>query len=514
MSPRERTDMRSIREILRLSFQVKLSANEISRTTGISRGAVQKCLKAAKQAELVWPLPDDLDDKTLEELLFSAKKAIEPRALEPDYSYIYQELKKPGVNRQLLYSEYIGDSAEGKYSYSQFNRRFKAWLNLQKLSMPQDHKAGEKLFVDYAGQTIPVVIDRTTGEVNMTQIFVAVLGASNYTYVEASWTQDLPSWISAHVRAFDFFKGVPKCLIPDNLKSGVTKAEPFDPFLNRTYRRMADHYQCSIRPARVRKPKDKAKVEKGVQFSETWILARLRHYTFFSLAELNETIRELLQELNEQPFQKMDGSRTSHFKAIDYPALQPLPNTPFEFEEWLTGVKIESNYHVRVTQHNYSVPHQLRGQRVDIRFTDSIVEIFHNNLRIASHIRNKIAGGYTTLDDHRPAHHALYAGMSAEKFLQQAESVGPFTCNVVKAILDATPYPQLAFDKCFGILSYLRKKYSDSELETAAEYAIRIGAPTYRVMKAALEAEELPEQLTISMIDSHENIRGAEELNQ
>lgn len=513
MSPRARTDMRSIREILRLSLEVKLGGNEIHRVTGVSRGAVQRCLKAARQQDIRWPLPIDLDDKTLEENLFSAKIVIAPTFEEPDWSKIHDDLKKRGVNKQLLWVEYVDKSVAGKCSYSQFNRRYKAWLKRQELSMRQEHKAGDALFVDYAGQTMPVT-NREDGEVTMAQIFVAVLGASNYSYVEASWSQDLQSWISAHVRALNFFKGVPQCLVPDNLKSGVTKAEPFEPLLNHTYERLAQHYKCGIMPARAYRPKDKAKVEKGVQFVETWILARLRNYTFFSLQQLNETIQELLTELNNEPFQKISGTRFSLYQTIDFPALRPLPKTPFELEDWLIGVKVEKDYHIAVTGHHYSVPHQLRGERVDIRYTDNIVEVLHNNIRVTSHLRNKIERTHSTLDEHRPPQHALYAGMSAEKFLDQAQSIGVFTHQVVSAAIHAFPYPQLAFKQCFGILSSLRQKYGDDKLESAAEYAIRIGSPTYRVIKAALEADDLPQQLTMSMLDSHENIRGAEEYNQ
>jgi transposase len=502
--------MRSTREILRLHFEVKLSANEIHRITGVSRGAVQNCIRAAQQRDIEWPLPTDMDDTTLEERLFSCKIEIAPNCTEPDWNWVHIELKKPGVNKQLLWQEYIETSGENKYSYSQFNRRYKSWLKRQELSMRQEHKAGQALFLDYAGQTMPVV-DRATGEVKKAQIFLAVLGASNYSYVEAAWSQDLPSWINAHVRALNFFKGVPQCLIPDNLKSGVTKALPFDPLLNVTYQRFSQHYKCGIRPARAYHPKDKAKVEKGVQFAETWILARLRNHTFFSLEQLNETIQELLTVINNEPFQKISGTRFSLYQSIDLPALRPLPQTPFELEDWLVGVKSEKDYHVTVEGHHYSVPHQLRGERVDIRYTDTIVEILHSNIRAASHPRNKLQNGLSTLDEHRPAQHALYAGMSADKFLCQAESVGVFTRQVISAVLQAQPYPQLAFDKCFGILSSLRRKYGDAKLESAAEYAITIGAPTYRVVKAALESDALPQQLAISVIDSHENIRGPKE---
>jgi transposase len=506
--------MRSLREILRLSFDLGISTNEIHRMTDVSRGAIQNCIKAAKEKNLTWSAAIDLDDKTLEEMLFSSKRIVEPKLEEPDWNWVYTELKKPGVNRRLLWTEYIGDSEKGKYSYSQFNRRLKVWLKRQELSMRQEHKAGDKLFVDYAGQTMPVVVDRETGVVEMAQIFVAVLGASNYTYVEASWSQDLHCWINSHVRALNFFKGVPQCLVPDNLKSGVTKADSFDPLVNKTYQNLARHYQCAIRPARKLHPKDKAKVEKGVQYAETWILARLRNYTFFSLAQLNEIIQELLIELNNEPFQKLTGTRSSLYHAIDLPALRPLPVTPYELEDWLIDVKIEKDYHVTVDGHHYSVPHQFRGKRVDIRYTDHIVEVFHNNVRITGHPRNRIEHGQTTLDEHRPPQHAVYAGMSAEKFLDQAQSVGAFTHQVVTAIIQAHPYPQLAFDKCFGLLSSMRRKYGDEKLETAAEYAIRIGSPTYRIVRAALEAKNLPEQMTIAMIDAHENIRGPEEYRQ
>lgn len=513
MCPRERTVMRSTREIIRLSFELELSGNEIARATGISRGVVQNCINAAKKANIRWTQAVDLDDMTLERILFTEEnkdqKQSEPGFVEPEYEWINREMKKRGVNMQLLWTEYIGETAKGKYSYSQFNRKYRKWLRRQELSMRQEHKAGDKLFVDYAGQTVPVVIDRETGDVKMAQIFVAVLGASNYHYVEGSWSQDLPSWINAHVRAFNFLKGVPQCLVPDNLKSGVTKAESFDPLINRTYHRMAQHYGCHIRAARKIHPKDKAKVEKGVQYSETWILARLRNFTFFSLQQLNETIQELLGELNNQPFQKMSGTRYSQYQAIDLPALGPLPKQPFELEDWLVDELIGKDYHITVEGHHYSVPHQLRGERVDVRYTDAIVEVLHNNIRAASHLRNKIEGGISTSDEHRPPQHALYAGMSAELFLRQAAEVGVFTRQVISAIIEAHPYPQLAFDKCFGILSSLRRKYGDDRIEAVAEYALRIGSPTYGVMKAALEAgSAMPQQLTISTFDGHENIRG------
>lgn len=509
--PRERTEVRSLREIIRLAFELNLSGNEIHRNTGISRGVVQNCINAAKTNNINWAIACEMDDTALESCLFpETEKGAGPQ--EPDWEQLSKELSKPGVNRYLLWKEYIGKSRKGKYSYSQFNRLLKKWLRSQELSMRQEHKAGDKLFVDYAGQTVPVIIDRTTGEVRMAQIFVAVLGASNYSYAEAAWSQDLPSWIAAHVRAFEFLKGVPACITPDNLRSAVTKPEHFDPMVNTTYLRLAQHYKCSIRPARSRHPKDKAKVEKGVQHVETWVLARLRNFTFFSLAQLNEAVKQLLVELNDEPFQKRAGSRSSLYREIDLPALQPLPSQPFEVEDWLTDVKVNKDYHVAVQGHYYSVPYYLRGEEVDVRYTDAIVEIIHKNIRVASHIRNKIEQGKSTLDEHLAPQHAIYAGMTIEGFLKKAREVGPFTTQAINSIIRAHPYPQLAMDKCFGILYSLRKKYGDSKLEATAEYAIRAGFPTYRMIKELLKIEgELPKQLAIRTNDSHQNIRGPQE---
>jgi transposase len=503
--------MHSLREILRLSLELKLSGNQISSDMCVSREAVQKCINAANTAGITWSQAADMDDTTLASTLFQSKDETRTKFVEPDWNYVHNELKRRGVTRLLLWKEYVGDSPNGKYSYSQFKRRYADWLDRQQLSMRQEHKAGEKLFVDYAGQTVPVVIDRESGEARMAQVFVAVLGASNYGYADASWSQDLHSWIESHVRALQFLRGAPVYLVPDNLKSGVTEAEPFDPLVNKTYQKLAEHYGCVIKPARKYHPKDKAKVEKGVQVVENWVLARLRNYTFFSLHHLNETIQDLLIEMNNEPFQKMSGSRTSLYRSIDLPALAQLPKTPFEIADWLTGIKVLKDYHVTVAGHHYSVPHQLRGERVDVRYTNNIVEIIHNNVRVASHPRNLIENGQSTLDEHRPPQHALYAGMSVEKFVGMAESVGPFTCMVITAILNAHPNPQMGFDKCFGILFSLRRKYNDRKLEAASEYAIRVASPSYRMVKAALESDNLPEQLTISTIDSHENIRGPRE---
>lgn len=378
--------------------------------------------------------------------------------------------------------------------------------------MRQSHAAGEKLFVDFAGPGIPVV-NRETGEVTMAQIFVATFGASNFTFAMACPGQDLRSWLTAHIAAFRFFGGAPKFLVPDNLKSAVTEAHRHNPLLNKSYSRLAEHYGCGILPARPYRPRDKAKVEKGVQVVEQRILARLRNVTFFSIHDLNQEIDILLRGLNEEPFQKMSGCRKERFDEIDKPALRTLPAEPFEFEQWSLSVKVPKDYHVEVDRHYYSVPYRLVGERVDVRFTDYTLEVLHNGLRAASHIRSWATGEKTSLVEHMPPAHAAYHGISAQKFLEWAQEVGPATVQVVKAILASKPYPQLCFDQCFGILRSLLKKYGSASLEVACKYAIGIGCPTYKLVKSILEqgVENLPEQLSLELAGiTHCNIRGPE----
>jgi transposase len=509
--PRERTDMRSVREIIRLSQSLNLSANEIHRITGTSRGTIQNILRRIKDSNLTWPLPAEMDDHSLEAALYGSEDAKPGKFEEPDWSYIHKELKRRGVNIRLLWEEY-SHSTTIRYSYSQFCRRYRKWCKQCDIEMLQIHHAGDKLFVDYAGDTIRVT-NRETGEVTYAQIFVGVLGASNYCYCEATENQSLRCWIQAHARMLTTFGGVPKCLVPDNLKSAVTKADRWDPTINETYRRLAEHYGCAIRPARVQKPKDKAKVEKGVQFAETWVLARIRNMEFFSFVELNEVIQEVVEELNDRPFQKLSGTRRTWFDSIDKPALQKLPQKPFEFEEWNIAITVPKNYHIRVDEHHYSVPYKLRNETVDIRKTDDMIEVFHNNTRVASHVRNRIEHGTTTDEEHRAPAHAAYSGLSPEYFLHEAGVVGKSTRLVVQHILAEASYPQLAFDKCFGIVKSLQNKYGAADLERACQFALTAGSPAYPIVKHALKmgVDNLPVQQTISpeFVNSHKNIRGA-----
>jgi len=381
--------------------------------------------------------------------------------------------------------------------------------------MRQVHLAGEKLLIDYCGQTVPV-IDQSSGEVHACQIFVAVLGASNFTYAEATYTQGLPDWIGSHVRALQFIDGVPEILVPDNLLSGITKACRYEPGVNRTYQELAVHYGAAVIPARVRKPKDKAKVEAGVLLVQRWILAALRNRTFFSLVELNASIRELLERLNNRPFKKLSGSRMSRFLEIDKPALQPLPALAFEYAEWKIRKRPGIDYHVEVYDHYYSVPYQLRNEYLDVRLTGSIVEAFFHNKRVASHIRSYAKGRYTTLTEHMPKSHRDYAEWTPERVIRWASETGKATEDLVTAILSKHLHPQQGFRSCLGIIT-LAKKFGKERVEAACKRALAIGGTSFKSVKSILETgldkKPLPEPRASSQMIAHSNIRGREYYN-
>jgi len=437
--PAERLSMRKIREVLRLRAQGLLD-RKIARSVNVSRTAVRRMRERAEEAGVSWPLPEELSDSALEALLYPPipYPSIQPRAV-PDWSHIHRELRHPRVTLQLLWLEYKATHPEG-YQYSRFCALYKAWKNTLDPVLRQEHKAGENTFVDYAGQTLPVV-DGETGKIREAQIFVGVLGASNYTFAEAPWTQTLPDWIASHQRMFAFFGGVTSLLVPDNLASGVNRAYRYDPELNPTYQDLATHYGTAVLPARKAKPRDKAKVESGVQVVERWILAALRNHTFFSLAELNQEITRLLDVLNNRPFQKLDGTRRSLFESLDRPALKPLPATPFEYGEW-TKPRVNVDYHVDVERHYYSVPHRFLRQRVDVRLTADTVEIFHDGQRVAAHPRSHRKGGFTTDPSHRPQAHQEYLEWPPSRIIRWAEKTGPHTGAVVRQIIEAKAHPE------------------------------------------------------------------------
>jgi len=508
--PGKRLSVRKIKQVLRLKFDCQLSNQAVAKSCGISRTKVREYVQRATAAGLCWPLPQELADSELEQLLFPPPLAIpaSERPL-PDWGQVHRELKRKGVTLFLLWQEYKEAHPQG-YQYSRFCDLYRAWAGTVDLPMRQNHKAGEKLFVDYAGQTMPVV-DRLTGQVRQAQIFVAVSGASNYTSVEATWTQRLPDWIASHKRAFAFMGGVHELVIVDNLRSGVSSACRYEPDVNPTYQEMAGHYGTAILPARVRRPKDKAKVEAGVLGVERQILARLRHRTFFSLAELNQAIATLLTEYNNRPFQKLPGSRRSLFETVDKPALKPLPERPYEYADWKKAT-VNVDYHVEIDGHYYSLPYQLVRQKVEVRLTNTTVECFHNGRRVASHLRSHIKGRHTTLSEHMPKAHQQYAEWTPQRLVGWASKAGGATKEVVKQILASRPHPQQGFRACLGIMR-LGQQYGSDRLEAACQRALAINATSYKsiasILKHGLDKQPMSQQQPQLPAIEHANVRGA-----
>ncbi|MDJ0915964.1 MAG: IS21 family transposase [Desulfobacterales bacterium] len=503
--------MRKIKEVLRLKFDHQLSKRQIAQSCSIAHSTVSEYLHRFRQASLNWPLPEEIDDNQLEQLLFPRPQIGSPhRRPQPDWAYIHRQLRRKGVTLMLLWQEYKELYPNG-YQTSQFCHLYRQWAKQLDPVMRQEHRAGEKMFVDYAGMTV-AVFDMQSAKMRQAQIFVAVLGASNYTYAEATWTQTLPDWIASHTRAFNYFGGVVQVVVPDNLKAGVSKACFYEPNINPTYLDMANHYGTVVIPTRVRRPKDKAKVEVGVQIVERWILARLRDRQFFSLPQLNRAIAELLPELNSKPFQKLPGSRQSMFESIDRPALKPLPAQVYQYAQWKKAT-VNVDYHIEVARHYYSVPHTLIKKRIDVRITDTTVECFYKGKRVASHIRSHHKARHSTIKEHMPKSHQKWAQWTPDRFIRWAAKIGPYTTRMIGRILNSRPHPQQGFRSCLGILR-LAKDFGDARLEAACRRALAIGGTSYKsvesILKHNLDQKPLPEHPDNDTSVEHGNIRGAQ----
>jgi len=507
----ERLSMRKIKEVLRLRA-LGQSPQAIAQSLGIGRNTVRRYVRRADEAELGWPLPPDLGDAALEALLFPPPPTAGVARPVPDWAEVQRELRRKGVTLQLLWLEYKAVHPETGYQYTQFCEHYHRWRDRLDPVLRQEHRAGEKTFVDYAGQTMPVV-DPDTGEIREAQIFIGVLGASNLTFAEATWTQTLPDWIGSHVRMFAYVGGASAAIVPDNVRSGVTHACFYDPDINPTYQDLAVHYATSILPTRPRRPRDKAKAESGVLVAERWLLAPLRNHTFFGLTELNRALAERLELLNDRPFQKLEGSRRSHFEAFERQALRPLPSTPFEIAE-RRKARVNIDYHVDVLGHLYSVPYQLVRQPVEVRLTASGVEIFHDGRRVAVHRRSFRKGGFTTEPGHRPKSHQEHLDWSPSRLVRWAEKTGPAAAALVQHVLDSRPHPEHGYRACLGILR-LGNRYGPERLEAACARALRIGGATYRSVKSILDhgldrAPLAEEQTTLQLPQDHPHLRGPE----
>jgi transposase len=497
-----RLAVRKIREVLRLKA-AGLSDRQIAASVGSARSTVQECLRRAREADISWPLPADLDEAALQARLYQRQVPLSGRP-QADFAHVHRELVRPGVTRMLLWQEYKAAHPDG-WQYSIFCERYRRWLQTQEPVLRQQHTPGDKLFVDYAGHTIGVT-DRCTGEVKPAQIFVAVLGASNYTYAEATWTQSLPDWIGAHVRALDYIGGVPRAIVPDNLKSAVTRAHRYEPELNPSYQEFAEHYGVAVLPTRVRKPRDKAKVEAGVLVVERWILARLRDRTFFSLGELNAAIRTLLEALNTRPFKKLEGCRRSRFLETEREALAPLPPSRYEFGEWRRA-KVHPDYHIEVQRAYYSVPYRLIGQTVEVRLTAHALEVFHHTKLVAAHRRASQRGRRATRDAHRPPQHVAVVEQSLTRVIDKAATIGSATAEVLRRQAAHRKHPEETLRSAQGILR-LARDFTPAQLEGACQRALELQTYSYRAVRALIETPAPTDPAPMALDLAHDNLRG------
>ena len=508
--PTERLSMRKIRELLRLKYEAKLSTRTIAQAVGISKGAVSDYLNRAKVAEVSWPLPDGLGDAELERRLFPPARhwrAEGPPRPEPNWAYVDRELRRKAVTRQLVWQEYRLEHPDG-YGYSWFCQGYDAWKGRLSPTMRQSHAAGEKVFVDFAGDTIDV-IDPLTGAARPMKLFVAAMGASAYVFAQARASEGLEDWIGAHVALFAFLGGTPKIVVCDNLKAAVTNPDRHDPGLNRTYAEMAAHYGVAILPARPRKPRDKAIVEQSVQLAQRWILARLRNERFFSLEELNRAIAQRVGELNARIMRTYGVSRAELFATLDAPLLGALPAEPYAFATW-KRCRVAPDYHVEVAGSWYSVPFQLIRELVEVRVTERTVEVFHKAARVASHPRSPGRRGHTTIPEHMPSAHRRHAEWTPARMMAAAEKVGSSTTALFEAVMAERPHPEQGFRTCLGVLE-LKKTYGAERLEAACRRALSINARSVASVRsilksgldrAFLDAEPEPSPL------HHANIRG------
>jgi transposase len=499
--------MRKVRDVLRLKAG-GLSKRKIAASIGVSATAAGDCIRRAREAGIDWPLPEDMTDEALEQRLYprcpTAAKDWRP---QPDWARVHRELKRRGVTLQLLWEEHRQAHPDA-HAYSRFCELYQNWKGRLSPTMRQTHVAGERLFVDYAGTTLEV-IDPTTGEVRTAQLFVAALGASSYTYAEASFTQNLADWIGAHTRAFAFYGGVPAMVVSDNLKSGVTTACFYEPAINRSYAEMAAHYDTAVVPARPRKPRDKAKVEAAVLLVTRWVIAKLRNRRFFSLAEINEAIRDCITTLNQRSSRHLGASRTQLFEQLERAALKKLPAEPYVFAEW-KQCRAGLDYHIEIERHYYSVPHTLLREQLWARITARTVEVFHRGQRVAAHVRSFIKGGHTTIPEHMPSSHRRYADWTPQRMSREATEIGRNTSTLVEIIMRERTHPEQGFRACIGIIG-LARIHGCERLEAACGRALEIGARSYTSVKSILKNNldrRRPAPATDGPAIAHTNIRG------
>ena len=506
--PAPRLLMRKIREVLRLKHEQGLSHQAVTRACAVGVGTVNRYLRRAAQCGLGWPLPAELDDAALEARLFRRPAPV-PNRPRPDCAHIHRELKRNGVTLQLLWEEYCQVHPSG-YRYTQFCEIYRQWARRLRPSMRQVHRAGEKTFVDFSGKR-PTLVDRRTGELRSVELFVAVLGASSFTYAEATATQQLADWVDAHIHMVEYFRGTTTLWVPDQLRSAITRPCRYEPDVNRTYEDLAAHYGAVVVPARPRKPRDKAVVETSVLLAQRWILARLRDQTFFELGALNRAIRVLLDELNDRPLKKLGVSRRALYEQLDRPALRPLPTARYVLAHWKL-CRVNIDYHVEIERHVYSVPYQLVREQVEVRYTTNTVEIFHRDQRVASH-RRRSDRQPSTVAEHMPSAHRAHAEWTPSRLIRWAEQAGPATARLVTRILESRPHPEQGYRSCLGIMQ-LGRRYGSGRLEAASARALALGSYRFRTVRNILAAgqDRLPLEppAETNPTPTHANIRGAD----
>jgi len=500
--------MRKVREVLRLRHALGLSYRKINEALGVGKTSAGEIVRRAELIGLTWPLPQLFDDAELERRLFTAPGEVQPERPAADWAKLHEELKRRSVTLVLLWQEYRAEHPGG-YGYSRFCDLYGEWRRSVSATMRQTHAAGEKLFVDFAGDTA-AVIDPLTGDSRAAHIFVAALGASNFTYAEARWSEGLADWISAHVNALGAIDGVPKAVVCDNLKAGVTKPSRYEPGINHTYAELATHYGFAVLPTRIKKPRDKAKAEVAVQIVQRFVLARLRNRRFFSLDELNAAIRECVADLNAKIMRKIGKSRRELLETIERPALKPLPAEPYRYAEWRRA-RVAPDYHIEIAGHYYSVPSRLIREVVEARITTTTVEIFHRGIRVASHAFSAVRNRHTTIAEHMPSAHRRYAEWTPARLMREAEKIGSATLALFEAIMCAKPHPEQGFRSCLGILR-LAKEYGADRLEAACRRGNDIGARSYgsiaSILQHGLDRAYAPEKVPDGAPIRHANIRG------
>lgn len=509
---RERLSMKKIREVLRLHLSCGLSYRQIARGCNISRPVVGEYVRRADEAGVLsWSEIEGLNEEELKDRLDlkRGKVQVMPTKALPDYLKIREELRNKHVTLMLLWEEYKGEHPDG-YMYTQFWQLYREWQKKQDYCMRQEHIPGEKLFVDYCDGL--KIIDSVTGEIGETQLFVAVWGASNCTYAEASLSQDLSCWTSSHVKALEYFGCVPKIVVPDNLRSAVAKACRYEPELNWTYNDLSRHYGFAVVPARKHHPKDKAKVEVGVLIAQRWILAVLRHRKFFGLVELNKAIAELLEKLNTRPMRKLKVSRRELFERYDKPKAKLLIERRWEYCEWKKA-KVNLDYHVEIQAHYYSVPCRLIHETVEARITVNTIEIFYKGSRVAGHVRSEERYKHTTVKDHMPSSHQHYAQWTPSRMIEWAGKTGPQTSKLVEKLLESRQHPEQAYRSALGILRLgNRSEVGGQRLENACRRALEYRSYSYKSVRSILEKgmDRYEESTQMELPPIHENIRGSE----